>query len=160
VLVPAAAGIAFATVLRAGAIAHTDPEPDYRPVASAVERAASPADRVFVWGNSPQLYVLARRPMGTRFSFCNYMTGISPGTRTETGEADAGANELPESWQMLFSDLDGRRPRWIIDAAAAGWDGYAAFPLSRFPQLDRYVRAHYVLRTQVDGVAIYERDDR
>ena len=54
-----------------------------------------PTNAIFVWGNSPQLYVLARRPMGARFSFCNYMTGESPGTPTETGQWNADANQLP-----------------------------------------------------------------
>jgi hypothetical protein len=160
VLIPAAAGLACATVLRAEAIALTDPEPDYRPVAAALDRLAAPNEAVFVWGNSPQLYVFAQRPMGARFSFCNYMTGISPGTRTETGEANADTDQLPEAWQMLFADLDSRRPRWFVDAAAAGWDGYASFPLPRFPRLDVYVQAHYTLRERVDGVVIYERGDR
>ena len=147
VLVPAAAALACATVLRAQVIALTDPEPFYDGVATALSRLSAPDDTVFVWGNSPQVYLLAQRPMGTRFSFCNYMTGISPGTRTETGEADADVNALPDSWRMLFADLDGRRPRWFVDAAAAGWDGYAAFPVAPLPGSRRATSAtHYVLR--------------
>jgi len=115
---------------------------------------------VFVWGNSPQVYVLAARPMGTRFSFCNYVTGISPGTRTETGEADPSHNVVGRAWPLLFDDLEHRRPRWLIDAAAAGWDGYGPFPLARYPQLADYVRRHYVERERVDGVVIYERSAR
>ena len=37
------------------------------------------------------------RPMGTRFSFCNYQTGISPGTRTETGDGDPRARRIYET---------------------------------------------------------------
>ncbi len=156
-IVPAAVALACSTLLRAEVIARTDPEPRYDRVADELRRLSAPGDKMFVWGNSPQLYVFARRPMGTRFSFCNYMTGISPGTATETGEAGADANELPDSWRMLFDDLDRRQPRWIVDAAAAGWDGYAAFPMARFPALEAYVREHYVVRERVDGVALYER---
>ena len=76
----------------------------------ASPRSPTSDERVFVWGNSPQLYVLARRPMGARFSFCNYMTGESPGTPTETGERNADANQLPATWEMLFADLEQRRP--------------------------------------------------
>src|SRR5213078_4498851 len=77
----------------------------------------TPDERIFVWGNSPQLYILARRPMGARFSFCNYMTGESPGTPTETGRWNADRNQLPAAWEMLFADLERRRPALFVDAA-------------------------------------------
>jgi hypothetical protein len=112
-----------------------------------------------VWGNSPQLYVLARRAMGARFSFCNYMTWESPGTPTETGAADADRNVLAESWIMLFDDLERRRPWLLVDAAAAGWDGYDKFPLARYPRLAAYVARHYARADVVDGVVIYRRSD-
>jgi hypothetical protein len=156
-VVPAAVGLLASTVYRPQVIAATDPEPDYAPVVRELDRLSRPDDRVFVWGNSPQVYVLAQRPMGTRFSFCNYHTGISPGTRTESGEDAADANELMAAWPMLFRDLDERRPRWFVDAAAAGWDGYTAFQVRRYPSLQRYLDSHYVIRERVDGVGIYER---
>jgi hypothetical protein len=159
-VIPAGACLLFNTVLRAEVVARTDPEPDYDRVVAALRRVAGVDDRVFVWGNSPQIYVLSERPMGTRFSFCNYQTGISPGTRTETGEADASVNSLPDSWDELFADLERRQPRWILDAAAAGWDGYAAFPISRYPRLEAYIRQRYVLAGRVDGVGFYERSAR
>jgi hypothetical protein len=157
IVVPATAALACATVLRAEVIAQTDPEPRYDGVVAELRRVSRETDRVFVWGNTPQLYVLALRPMGTRFSFCNYMTGVSPGTRTETGEGDADRNRLRDAWPMLFADLEARRPRWIVDASAAGWDGYAAFPVSRYPPLHSYVLGHYHVRSRVDGVTVYER---
>jgi hypothetical protein len=95
--------------------------------------------------------------MGTRFSFCNYMTGESPGTPTETGQRNADANQLAPAWQMLFDDLERRRPALFVDAAAAGWDGYIKYPLARYPRLREYVDAHY---RQVDvraGVVLYRR---
>ena len=64
-------------------------------MADRIAALTGPDDSVFVWGNSPQLYVLARRPLGSRFTFCNYMTGESPGTPTETGAANAGRSSLP-----------------------------------------------------------------
>jgi hypothetical protein len=66
-----------------------------------------------VWGNSPQPYVLARRPKGSRFSFWNCMTGESPGTPTETGRWNADGNQLPAAWDMLFVD-----PRRTLPAAS------------------------------------------
>ena len=71
---PALLFFALATVGRPFAAALDEGEPPYDGVAARMAANTSPDERVFVWGNSPQLYVLAQRPMGTRFSFCNYMT--------------------------------------------------------------------------------------
>jgi hypothetical protein len=156
---PAAAFFLLATTARSQAAALDEGEPPYQRVAARIAALASPAQSIFVWGNSPQLYVLAERAMGTRFSFCNYMTGESPGTPTETGAADASKNELAVSWTMLFEDLERRRPWLLVDAAAAGWDGYDKFPLARYPQLAAYVASHYARADTVDGVVIYRRSD-
>ena len=126
-------------------------------VAERIVALSTPAEPLFVWGNSPQLYVLAGRPLGSRFTFCNYMTGESPGTPTETGARDAGQTSLAIAWDMLFADLETRRPALFVDAAAAGWDGYDKFPLARYPRLAAYVAAHYAKVEQIRGVVIYRR---
>ena len=155
--IPALAFFALATWARPFAATLDEREPPYDEVAARIASLTTASDRIFVWGNSPQLYILARRPMGTRFSFCNYMTGESPGTPTETGARDADANQLPASWQMLFEDLDRQRPALFVDAAAAGWDGYEKFPLARYPRLRKYVDVHYRPVEVSAGVVLYRR---
>jgi hypothetical protein len=154
---PALFFFALATVGRPLAARLDEGEPAYDEVAARIAALTAPDERVFVWGNSPQLYILARRPMGTRFSFCNYMTGESPGTPTETGQWNADANQLPAAWDMLFDDLDRRRPALLVDAAAAGWDGYDKFPLSRYPRLRAYVDRNYTPVEVRAGVVLYRR---
>ncbi len=154
---PALTFFALATFARPVAAAVDGGEPPYGEVAARIDALTTPDDRIFVWGNSPQLYVQARRPMGARFSFCNYMTGESPGTPTETGERDADANQLPAAWEMLFADLEARRPALFVDAAAAGWDGYGKYPLARYPRLRAYVDAHYRQVEVPAGVVLYRR---
>jgi hypothetical protein len=154
---PALVFFGLATVGRSLAATLDEHEPRYDEVAARIAELTTPDERIFVWGNSMQLYVLARRPMGTRFSFCNYVTGESPGTPTETGERDPDANQLPAAWAMLFEDLERRRPALFVDAAAAGWDGYGKYPLARYPNLRAYVDQNY---RQVDvraGVVLYRR---
>jgi len=154
---PALAFFGLATVGRKLAARLDEGDPPYEQVAARIAAITTPDERVFVWGNSPQLYILARRPMGTRFSFCNYMTGESPGTPTEDGRWSADANQLPASWDMLFADLERRQPALLVDAAAAGWDGYDKFPPSRYPRLRAYVDQHYG-PVEVDaGVVLYRR---
>jgi hypothetical protein len=154
---PALFFLALATIGRPLAAALDEGEPPYDDVATRIAAITAPDDRIFIWGNSPQLYVLARRPMGTRFSFCNYMTGESPGTPTETGQWNADANQLPAAWEMLFADLEQRRPALFVDAAAAGWDGYDKFPLARYPRLRAYVDQHYRPVEVRAGVVLYRR---
>ena len=72
---------------------------------------------------------------------------------------NADRSSLPAAWDMLFSDLEQRRPRLFVDAAAAGWDGYDKFPLARYPRLGAYVATHYDRRDVVSGVVIYTRRD-
>jgi hypothetical protein len=157
---PALAFFALATFARPIAAALDEREPPYGAVAARIDALTGADDRIFVWGNSPQLYVLARRPMGARFSFCNYMTGESPGTPTETGQRNADANQLPAAWEMLFADLERRRPALFVDAAAAGWDGYDKFPIARYPRLRAYVDQHYRPVDVSAGVVLYRRLER
>jgi len=155
--VPALTFFLLATVARPWAEKMDGREPPYAVVGARMAALTRPEDRVFVWGNSPQLYLLSRRPLGTRFTFCNYMTGESPGTPTETGDRDADRSSLPDSWDMLFADLAARQPELFVDVAAAGWDGYDKFPVARYPRLAAYVAVHYALVETVSGVAIYRR---
>ena len=154
---PALVFFGLATFGRPLAAALDEGEPRYDEVAARMAELTKSDERVFVWGNSPQLYVLARRPMGTRFSFCNYLTGESPGTPTETGQRNADANQLPAAWEMLFADLEQRRPTLFVDAAAAGWDGYGKYPLSRYPRLRAYVDQNYRPVEVRAGVVLYRR---
>jgi hypothetical protein len=154
---PALIFFALGTWSRPLAATLDEGEPRYQDVATRIAALTKPDERIFVWGNSPQLYVSSRRPMGARFSFCNYMTGESPGTPTETGLRDADSNQLPEAWTMLFADLNQRRPALFVDAAAAHWDGYEKFPLSRYPRLRSYVDQHYRRVETRDGVVLYRR---
>jgi hypothetical protein len=155
--VPALFFFGLATIGRPLALALDEGSPRYDEVAARIADLTAVDERIFVWGNSPQLYVLARRPMGARFSFCNYMTGESPGTPTETGQWDADGNQLPAAWDMLFADLERRRPALFVDAAAAGWDGYDKFPLERYPRLRAYVEHNYRPVDVRAGVVMYRR---
>jgi len=154
---PALAFFALATFARPLAAAIDEREPPYDEVAARIAAVTLPDEPIFVWGNSPQLYVLARRPMGARFSSSNFVTGESPGTPTETGAWNADLNQSPERWEMLFADLERRRPGLFVDAAAAGWDGYARYPIARYPRLRAYVEQHYRQLDVLAGVVLYVR---
>jgi hypothetical protein len=154
---PALVFFLLATVARPLAERWDHREPPYDEVAARIAALTRPDETMFVWGNSPQLYVLSRRPMGTRFSFCNYMTGESPGTPTETGARDAAANALAVSWDMLLDDLARRRPALVVDASAAGWDGYEKYQLARYPRLAAFIARNYRAVESPAGVTLWRR---
>ncbi len=154
---PASLFFALGTFARPLAARLDEGEPAYGVVAARIDRLTAADERIFVWGNSPQLYVLARRPMGARFSSANFVTGESPGTPTETGARNADLNQDPVRWHMLFEDLERRRPALLVDAAAAGWDGYGKYPLARYPRLRGYVDSHYRPVAVDGGVVLYRR---
>jgi hypothetical protein len=59
---------------------------------------------------------------------------------------------------MLFADLEQRRPALLVDAAAAGWDGYEKYPLARYPRLRAYVARNYRPVEIRAAVVLYRRE--
>lgn len=134
-------------------------EPDWAQIGRKIAAESLPTDQLFVWGNAPPLYYFSHRRMGTRFSFCNYLTGLSPATPSEYGNASASRHSVSWAWPLLLDDLDKRRPELILDTAAAGWKGYGKYQLSRYPQFASYVVSHYRLVSRIDGAVLYRRID-
>jgi hypothetical protein len=135
-------------------------DPDYWAVGRAVAARTRPADAIWVWGNVPQVYFTAERTPGVRFTFCNYLTGLSPGSRSELDPTfDARQNAVPGAWDMVVHDLDARRPAVIVDTAAGGMKSYGKFPVAGFPVLAAYLGEHYRADAVVDGAVLYVRRD-
>ena len=154
---PALIFLCLHSVARDWLLSKDDPEPPYEAVAARIQANTVTTDRMFVWGNSPQLYILADRTMGTRFSFCNYMTGENPGAPPDLNRAKAAVNSWAPSWDLLMNDLQNRRPRLLVDAAAGNFDGYGKYPMAAYPRLRAYVDANYRRLEDVAGVVLYQR---
>jgi 4-amino-4-deoxy-L-arabinose transferase-like glycosyltransferase len=130
----------------------------YRTVGAFLDVTAAPGDTLFVWGNSPEIYHFARRDMGTRFPFCNHLSGKIWGTAEDRpGAGNTQRRAVAEAWPMLLDDIERRRPDWIVDAAAAGLDRWQGLELERFPPLAAVVARDYVRLTSVEGVPVYRR---
>jgi hypothetical protein len=138
----------------ARAVGATDP--DYEAIAARVRARSSPKDALVVWGNVPIIYFEAARPLGTRFVFSNYQTGLSPATRTQSDPgADASENVVAESWEMFARDLEVRRPKIFVDTSPGNLGGYGKFPLTRFPRLQAIVERDYARSDDVAGARLY-----
>jgi len=132
--------------------------PDYRRMADLINAYSRPDDRLVVWGNLPVLYFVAGRPLGTRFVFSNYMTGLSPATPSQSDPAvDASSNVVPESWDMFEADLARRTPRVLIDTSPGNLAAYGKFPPSSFPRLQALLDRDYTLVNASAGLRVFVR---
>ena len=130
----------------------------YRAVANYVLGHTPPDARVFVWGNSPEIYLYAHRRMGSRYMSVNYQTGRVWGTPANDLGGDPDRKNVPaESWNNLMADLQNNLPEIIVDAAAGKLDKMDDEPLSRHPRMADFVTRHYQLETTVLGVPIFRR---
>ncbi len=131
---------------------------DYKRIGAEVAARTNPSDTIWVWGNAPRIYYAAHRRSGVRFTFCNYLTGLSPGTPSEH---DAGVvpSVQPDSpaWSLVFDDLTRRRPRLILDTASAHLKSYAKFPIGHFPKFAKYLSDHYHSNGDINGAVVYDR---
>lgn len=159
-----------------------DKNPRDDKIVAHLQMNSTPADRIFVWGYLPKIIYEAKRRPASRFVFSQFLTGSQPMTHgmdfdpTKPGPSawqrvmwdysptppplqvyDTSANAVPEAWPQLFEDLHKNQPLYFIDTAPANIDRYGKYPLSKYPPLEEYVREHYSLDRDFDGVLLYRR---
>jgi len=116
---------------------------------------SDPADTIFVWGQSPEIYLEAHRRPACRYITTFPLTGHVFGGRVPG--LDIRKRILPGAWSTLEEDFARHPPAYIVDVQAD--PKTAESPVSDFPILAKLLREHYqpVART-AEGV-IYHRDD-
>jgi hypothetical protein len=125
-------------------------------LADYLDRHSSADDRIFVWGNSPEIYLYAKRRMATRYMSVNYQTGHVWGAPSNDLGGRPDATSVPaQSWDNLMADLAAHRPAFIVDAAAGRLNKMDAEPIPRHPRMAAFVAAHYRLCASVLGVPVY-----
>ena len=130
------------------------PVPQHAAVAAYIAAHTTSADRVFVWGDWPALYVESDRVMACRFP--GFLRGFARGSDAPPDNWDVA----PDVWPLLQSDLASNSPALIVDTAAAGWSDFSRYPMSDYPVVARFVAGGYHQVATVDGVVIYARNDR
>jgi len=128
------------------------PVPQHAQVAAYIKANSRPEDRIFVWGDSPNLYVESDRLMASRFP--GFLRGFARGSGLPPNNWDTA----PDVWPELHTDLARNPPALIVDTAAAGWSDFAMYPMRNYPVLQDLVSTEYHLVAVVDGVAIYGRN--
>ena len=104
------------------------------------------------------LYFDAARPLGCRFVFANYITGLSPATPSQSDPLiDSSNNAVPIATEMMIADLRDRKPTFIVDASVGNVGFYGKYPPAKFPWLAKILACEYTPETEIAGMRIYRR---
>ena len=98
-------------------------------VASAVHARTEQGDKIFVWGQAPEIYWLSDRDPASRYPHVGFITGITP----KRPGVPAYVLSTPEAAELLLRDLKTNPPALIIDAAIATIRGGDRYPLATSP---------------------------
>jgi hypothetical protein len=125
--------------------------PAYAAAVSRIQALTSPDQRIFVWGQYPELYWASNREPATRFIHTGFLTGNSGGRDAAVGQPTDG---LPGAWALLATDMAAHPPALIVDTSAAAIRGSQHYSLDKTP-LWGPVQRDYELVDTVDGVRFY-----
>jgi hypothetical protein len=127
-------------------------------VAEYLRTRTAPEERIFVWGNSPEIYLYSQRRMATRYMSVNYQTGRVWGTpANDLGHRPYVEDVPPQTWDNLMTDLERTRPAYIVDAAAGKLDKMDDEPIAHHARMSAFLEKNYELRDTVLGVPIFRR---
>ena len=124
--------------------------------AAYIRTHTDPHDRVFVWGNFPELSVQSDRPAAGRLVSSDFVTGRSGG-RQDPEETLPNASARAQ--RMMMDDLRADPPELVVDTSGEKSLGYSRYPMTVFPALAEFVSAHYAVETTIDGFTFYRLTD-
>src|SRR6266576_387479 len=99
---------------------------------------SSPDDRIFVWGQTPEIYLHARRRPASRYITTFPLTGNIFGGPLP--DVDTRNRIVPGSWENLQHDFAKHPPAYIIDLYSGPG---ALYPVQQFPVLAKLLAEHY-----------------
>lgn len=130
-------------VARSRAAAHQPIDPSVR-VAEYIRDHTQPADRIFVWGYHPDIYLFADRRPASRFVYASFLSGLIPWSNTTPGR-DTSYAVVPGARETLLRELAATRPAFIVDCSAGPNRHWQKYPLDTFPALRDFISANYRL---------------
>src|SRR5262245_34214158 len=123
--------------------------PNVDDVAAAVRDNTEPGDRIFVWGQAPEIYWLSGRDPATRYPHVGFITGITP----KRPGVPASVLSMPGAAENLLADLQANPPALVVDAAIKSVRGGDRYPLQDSP-IAEFVEANYCEIGSIDGVRL------
>ncbi len=117
----------------------------------------TPDETILVWGYCPQIYYHAQRLPGVRDYIMHYVTGFSPGAFAPLEERAPRSSSHPRATEMFVEDLNSHRPKYIFDLSdiTTGEFPFIQYPITLYPAIASFIRAHYEPDTVLGGVLVY-----
>jgi uncharacterized membrane protein len=120
---------------------------------------SEPADRIFVWGENPTIYLESERRSASRYISTFPLTGFPYGgvLSYEPTQTDTSHRIVPGSWEILDRELTQHPPRFIVDA-----ESKRKFPFyhwKNYPLLAGHMDHHYRRVFDARDGIVYERFD-
>lgn len=123
--------------------------PDVADVVSAIDARTQPGDKIFVWGQAPEIYWSSDRDPATRYPHVGFITGVTP----KRPGVPAYVLAQPGAAEKLLDDLEKNHPVLIVDAAIASVRGGNRYPLATSP-IAAFVAANYCEVDVIDGIRL------
>jgi len=123
----------------------------YEEIADRVHAVTNDGDRIFIWGDVPEIYWSSGRAPSTRFIHTGFLTGNSGGRPQGTGGETDG---VPGAWNMLSEDFERSLPDLILDVSTTTIRHQQYYPMAR-TLIWPIVQRHYEAIGSVDGVRLY-----
>lgn len=117
------------------------PDPSMR-VCAYIQAHSAPADRIFVWGYHPDIYLYADRRAASRYLYASFLTGLIPWTNAAP-DRDTSYAVVPGAMDQLLQDFEKTPPAFIVDCSAGPNRFWQKYPLENFPALNAYIRRFY-----------------
>jgi 4-amino-4-deoxy-L-arabinose transferase-like glycosyltransferase len=112
---------------------------------------SEPADRIFVWGQSPEIYLDAHRRPACRYITTFPLTGYVFGGPIPG--FDTHSRILPGAWNILQQDFARHPPIYIVDVEPSPKS--AQYPIKDFPILAKLLAERYQLVAETSEGVIY-----
>ena len=125
---------------------------DREPTASGryLLQHSNPNDRIFVWGQTPKIYLDAHRRPASRFVVTFPLTGYIFGGLTGVDTHD---RIVPGAWTKLEQDFNKHPPAFIVDVQIPQKNGQ--YPVRNFPYLANLLAEKYRPVTRTAEGMIY-----
>ena len=122
-----------------------------------IRNHSTPSERIFVWGESPSLYLKSGRRPASRYISTFPLTGYPYGgvISYEPPLGDTSARIVPGTWDILDRELSQQAPRFIIDAEATRPTPF--YPWRNFPVLARLIEQKYQRVYDARDGVVYQR---
>jgi 4-amino-4-deoxy-L-arabinose transferase-like glycosyltransferase len=120
-----------------------------------IRERSTPADRMFVWGQSVKLYTDARRRPASRFIATYPLTGYVFGSPYSWDPSyDTSHRIVPGAWEQLSDDFRRHPPLFIVDNDAT--HGSSKYRMSAYPIMKDLLDSYELVHQSSDG-PIYRR---